>query len=1609
MGVELLDNVKFRKSLLEAEAALNDLGASWGLVEELKKPAGESRIHDSKLAQPLNTALQIALTDTLFDLGLRPKAVIGHSSGEIAAAYAAGILSAYTALRIAYYRGVVSGMAKDMHDGGMVVTNLSESEAIKHLRELGRTDVSIACINSSKSTTLSGSKPAISRLKERLDQRSIAHQVLSVDVAYHSKYMHRVSQQYHAYLGSVEYSSGTASFFSSVSGSQKTSGFGSSYWTENLVSQVRFSQAVQECVAAIRQGSSEGHDLNISFLELGPHKVLANPLKHTMAAFPRCGFTYASALSRSMDSRRSLHNFVGFLFEQGLESNKESLAKVNGPGDRPRKLNDLPSYSWDHSKSYWYESWLSRACRQRKRPFNDLLGVKLENCTTLEPRWRYIVSLDTHPWLSDHMISTVVVYPGAGYLCMVIEAAKDMLEDATPDQAVSQITLRDVSFLEALFVPQPPDQLELQLSFSVHPKDKKDARVIYSFRIAAHTEDGQWVEHCRGLVDLSEASTLRRSRRRETKSDDGAMTEVDPHTLYRKLDSQGNTYGEHFALVSKWATSKYSARATVEARDVVSVMPAKYLRRHVIHPTTLDAVLHSSLPLCSQANDISALMPTFIESLAVSTTYESTTRSDLVVRAQLGALCKDQPRIEVIAFEEQADATPILEINGLQLQALAGHESPRNLSRAYRDICYQMRWDVDADSLDKQFFLSKSRSTADTHLSHQAFERKTSKRGIHAHFTQYAKQLLFKRPQMAVLEIGSRSVASATAFLQAIGDSSTKPTCYDITNMSPEHFENMKDDLKAFSDIVQFRTLNISEDPEEQGFVGHSYDVVIATSVFHQAVDVDKALDHVRKLLRPDGKLIIIQNVETQPYVNGNHIQSKERCNSKLSNGHSRDKSLSNGKRFPTDELYQAPILTEEQWISRLTEYSYNLQFTVTEIGKDGSMATLTVVSPLKLEQTETLDIGLLDTNELSSASASLKDELMKNLRAKQHRIFTEPWDSQWDAQGTIHIVLDGGDKPILVQPDSPTLRRVLRLLKEGRRVLWLSSPPPGRPVEDASKSLITGLARIAHSENSHLQLVTFDIQQDIREDQNGVTQAILNVLENSFNSAGQVQICREREYVYKDDQLLIPRLISDTFGNEWISGRARKDNVRETYRSKAIAVIPHKKSSPEKDVMFTETILDEGPIGASQLEIDVVAWSVYQDDEENYRRDRLDGQLRECTGIVRQCNAQSGFQNGQKVFALCKSSFASRIRINASAACALPLSFALFSFEFLAAYHILKRLMRLRKHDSILIQDASNAQGQAVLAMAVHIGADVIATVSTESDRQVLIENFGLSEEAIGILPLFPSTRTMLDMTNGPGVDAIVDCSISDENRPSLSCVSPFGKYVRLRADAPPNQSQPSTTVTSMSFDPNALRNHNAAAFTPMLSDIVDMLSQGMNTLDHLVEQFPISRLGEAIHRAASSEAKRKTIATADEDDLVNVSKAQTSPLQLSDKATYLISGGLGDVGRSICEFVVSHGAKHVVALSRRPSGSVAEQQLASRIRSIASDASLHVFQCDISDPLQVRKAAQKMSSLGLPPVRGIVQATVVLHVCYSTLKERVTHMLTQCAGPTSREPNIG
>ncbi|KKY32350.1 putative polyketide synthase [Diaporthe ampelina] len=606
MGRELMDFEPFRSSLVGASKYLSRIVASdFDLLQELMHDVpSTSRVNEPRITQPATTAVQIALVDLLKASSLLPSAVVGHSSGEIAAAYAAGFLTSEDAWLIAFRRGEHAHSLQDSHpkvEGLMMAVGLSAIHAQEYIRRVPPGTVVVACENSPVSVTLSGDKEQILYIAQDMDEDDVSHRLLVVPAAYHSHHMRLIAQSYQQSLDEVRPLSHVRGprMFSSVTGEEVFAPqVGAEYWAKNLTSPVLFSQAFSTMYQLVKPKL---------VLEVSPAITLARPIQEIVTSLALGKATmelpYISLLKRNEHASVTALTALGDLWARGCPADF-SWVWMSKEGLLPQLLVDLPPYPFNHSKTYWFESHLGAALRQRKHGREDLIGAPLVESTPQNSCWRGFLRLDENPWLNDHKVQKVVIYPAAGLITMALEAARQCSD---PSLRVNSYQISNFSIAKPVIIPGNQHGLEHMINtqaLKIPPPGATNGIAVYSFSIETRTEHGPWQENANGLFNISYGSKLADEPAVETtqcqdyrdtywRLRSECTQEISARSLYERLDGIGMNYGLLFQNIVSLARDHNSCTSTVRIPDTKSKMPAQFEYDHLIHPATLDAMFQT--------------------------------------------------------------------------------------------------------------------------------------------------------------------------------------------------------------------------------------------------------------------------------------------------------------------------------------------------------------------------------------------------------------------------------------------------------------------------------------------------------------------------------------------------------------------------------------------------------------------------------------------------------------------------------------------------------------------------------------------------------------------------------------------------------------------------------------------------------------------------------------------------------------------------------------------------------------------------------------------------------------------------------------------------------
>ncbi|KAI0571333.1 Polyketide synthase [Pyrenophora tritici-repentis] len=606
MGAHLWDtNIIFRETIQKLDRFLQTMETPplWKIEHELHKGENDSRVYSAELGHPLCVAIQIALVDVIRSWGVIPHGVIGHSSGEAAAAYASGAITAEAAIAVAASRGFSNVPVKE--EGSMAAVGLGRDDVLPFLLP----GVDIACENSQLSTTLSGDTEAVKEVLRNIqaERPGVLARLLRVERAYHSHHMLRHGETYEKQITPyVQSCSPTIPFYSSVTGKLLTgdSCLDAQYWRANMERPVLFNSALRSSFEEILPSDTDKAVL----IEIGPHPALAGPIGQILRDTGRNNhILHIGSLRRGNPCDESLMYLAGKLYQQGLPLNYEVLCP---PG---KFVKNLPRYPWKQDITHWLEPRISREWRFREHPPHELLGSRVFESAANEPVWRKVFTLNEVPWLAGHEVNGDIIFPAAGYIAMVGEAIQQLseTEDGSSDGTFS---MRNVRIASALVLKM--DKItEIITSFKRIMVDSSETTPWFQFTISSF--DGtRWARNCFGEARASQDSSFAFPRHMVAQT--GSFPrKVDEKTWYTGLRHVGFNYTGDFEGMQNIsaATTMNEAKATVE---IVHTHGKPKCSRYVLHPAVIDQFLQliavaSSRGLCRDLKSIS--VPTFIEEL----------------------------------------------------------------------------------------------------------------------------------------------------------------------------------------------------------------------------------------------------------------------------------------------------------------------------------------------------------------------------------------------------------------------------------------------------------------------------------------------------------------------------------------------------------------------------------------------------------------------------------------------------------------------------------------------------------------------------------------------------------------------------------------------------------------------------------------------------------------------------------------------------------------------------------------------------------------------------------------------------------------------------------
>ncbi|KAI0848452.1 polyketide synthase PksD [Daldinia vernicosa] len=1694
MGLDLLHYPVFRSAMLKASDILHGLGAQWSLLDEIHDG---KRINDPDLSQPLCTALQLSLVQLLRSFGIIPAAVIGHSSGEIAAAYTVGALSFEAACKVAYHRGRLARRLATTTSarGSMMSVNLPEDKAHIYLEKVGlQADVHVACVNSPFNVTLSGHEESIHKLQGCLESEDIFARKLNTGVAYHSPAMDEIASEYISCLGRLEQretGGGSVVMISSVTGEKIPRSIlsDSQYWVDNLVSPVRFADALQYLVLVAPK--MDGLRKISNYVEVGPHGALRRPTNDTLAEITdRKTFEYTAVLSKFESPLKTVLETAGRLFSRGYPV---TITAANGQGSRnPPFLVDLPEYPFDHSHIYWHETRMSREWRLRGASPRNLLGVRATDWNPLEPRWRKMLSIEEIPWIADHVVGDVAFFPATGTLMMAIEAVKQM---AHAHKTISGYLLKEAVFMSPIVVrPEAKTEVITQLRPLQHAYEKTSLRA--EVRVFA-VVDGYWNECLNAIIHTEyEEAPTEVDKGRETHATAQAFVQGYEHAksvctkaiikqdFYKWHHEQGLRYGPAFMRAEDvfWDGEELG----VARIDVASIDPFEGL----VHPAMFDA----SCQVCFAApsGGMSKSLPTIIphrmqdtwisatgwqhphtSQIRVFTTSKPKTlvpglECSFTLLADDGSTLSHCKRLEMLPVvgNNSASENKIKLFHGVEWKPHLSLLSPSQLrnycdanSVAEDDVSRIGDWEklqrtLRADALSKLAQLQNTDWTkTPPHMKKYVswleketqgladdkfddidvatdFEDLQKTRPSWSMFIEIAenlvpivkgevdsRELLFsttlaegffdevrhkpefasfmellahQTPDQKILEIGSSAGAMTSCILSMLWKIEERNggiafSEYVYTDASTTQLEKTRSQF-AKEGRISFQSLDMEQDIATQGFELGIYDTILAGNVLHAAKNVTGTLRNLRRLLKPGGHLIM------------NEITASDIFAIDFGFG-----VLSSYWSDENATRPYCPTMTEPEWETVLQGNGFSgNDLVIRDSQNEGAHFNSVIISSAKDDSRHLVGgskivIAIDDQNEYQQNLAMSLESSLVDSSDGRPRVIPLPQIGNGDIRATDYVVfLADLYGSLLPETSEAIFKYTQKLVQQSSNLLWVTSAEAGEASIPARtgpypySGLKDGFLRTLRAEFTNKRIISLSIEDGAAD----TSDFIIRILNSTFGAASP-----EVEYIVRDGLLQTGRLVEDIALNEGLSSSTTPRSKTEPW----LPGPPLKLDNASPGSLETLRLVEDkdfyADLGPTEVEIEAKVWGInFRDVFIALGRLEEDDFGTDCAGVVTKVGSQcKNIRPGDRVcmfVAGCmrmwpRSEEGAVVKISDSVsfneACAVV-------NPGITAWYSLVEVARLQKGEKVLIHSASGATGQLAVQVAQLVGAEVFATVGFDHKKQLLMDTYGIPEDHILYSRNPGFAKGIMRLTNGYGVDVVLNSLVGESLRASWECIAPYGRFVEIgKADIKANTALPmacfAKNVSFSGVDLHHILIHRHDIGQRLLHKTMELAGNGSIRSPAPLHVYKISEIDKAFRYFQSGKNTGRVIIQIDRSTEVQKCLTRRRTWSFDSDSTYIVVGGLGGIGRLILKWMAKKGARNLIV----PSRSGATSKPATSIITELTEQGVRIStpRCDVSVADSFSRALEEHRKT-MPPIRGCINAAMVLN---DSIFENLTH----------------
>lgn len=1493
----LTNDATFRESIEQTSDRYQQI-AGVSLLDLLMAADLGDRLPRATVTQPLLLAVQIALTAALAAQGLKPAAVLGHSAGEIAAAYAAGAISRHTALHAAFIRSKT--LDRMYRAGGMAALATSVERARDLIARLS-TDVDVAAENSGESLTLAGSTDDLKSFLKAARAEKIAGKLLPIEYPYHSRAIDAYKADLIDELSHIEPQSESTDLYSGCLG-RRISGWDLTpeYWYRSTREMVRFRDGVKAM-------ARDGVDV---FVEISPKTVLRNYVLDTLDEEGVTAHVLGS-FEEKKPQEQSPRRVAMRALAHGARLDEAVLLGKPMPYQ-----GALPKYPFVRERfELRSESPLDLFGREVQ---HTLLGGKLRKDI---PIWVNDVSSTRQPWASDHRVDGRLVLPATAMLEAFFEAGADVIGH-------DRIELRDFEILSPV-VLAPEGSVKLRCTY-----EETACRLRLEKQERHH-----WELVAKATVLENAASDAKLNIAKQMSDAAG---------IYPALAESGLQYGPEFALVSEIAVDGQTA----DLKLLSSTGDADAGRLDL---RSLDSALHGAAALLKDhelPHDVTFVPGRVgrfrvfrrgrIARARVRLVSVSVSGDGVCIAAtycdQDGEVLAEATDIRLRPFPRKAGAAksywheklvPVTAAQDAGQPDLAtlvgprGSDEPTDQEIIREAIAGRLAYDVVADS--------RGRQDADPRLP-LAVAAMCSM-GLAEEVANEPAKLVAPCPWPELDALINLLIAKYPEDIETLEAVLAADDQDGVTNGNGAFiFTRAIKSLIAAPDRSWGRIL-------VAGRIGATdFDIIRQVADFVTVAAIDE--EHAKSL-----------ETELASFGKGSVVTL-----SQLENGTSFDTILGVdlGSTFSTSEIRALTKSLGQNGRMISIERRQDLFREMTHPSKDrvGVDAVERALVRAKLETERVLPPGLLSLEFVLGALPALDDQALPSCDIVgtcdfADRLRAVAVDAAAEPAATVVVVQDDIDDPLLAaQQIAATLRKL--------------EPNWVEPIWLLGRSRVGG-----HVLRGWRRSLANETGLDLR---------CANVAADAQAAFVLRTICgaRETELEIAGAQVSSPRLSELALVDRPADGLPTNTlDLGSSRRLENLKWAPAARRKP----------------GAGEIEIEVAATGV------NFRdvmwaqgllpSELLEGGFvgaalgMECSGTVVRTGKGTEFDEGDKIVAFTSSAFASHATLSAATAIRLPRDVDLASAAgmpviFLTAHYALHELAKLGAGEAVLIHGGAGGVGQAAIQVARQAGATIFATAGSRAKRR-LLETLGVDHVLDSRSLAFGAEIEKL--TNGHGVDVVLNSIGGEAIQVSLNCLKPFGRFIELGkrdflADSALRMRALKNNVSFFGVDVDQLLVHRPALAHGTLQDVVACFETGAYSIPP-TRRFPAEAVVDAFRTMQKSSHIGKIVV----EPLPAAAGHAPGPDQNAPAlgSSWLITGGTRGFGLATAKWLAGRGVRNLWLLGR--SGEISDEDRRDLERAGATVATVAA---DVANEADLEKAIQKIVEAGVA-LDGVVHAAVV------------------------------